>query len=276
MSLLRARNKARSASGVPLSYLRDWSMREKMEAPSAGRQVTIDQVLELLAHGDIQVEGLLPYSSNYTFLATVSHNGTRSLAVYKPRSGERPLWDFPDGTLCLREVATFVVSQALGWFYVPPTVLRKGPHGIGSLQFYIDAAPEEHYFTLQDRYTEEFQYLTVFDYIINNADRKSGHCLLGTDGHIWAVDHGVTFHSMPKLRTVIWDFAGQPIPEAILADLEMFYDALVAGDPVGDTLERLLSDDECTALRRRVRDLLESQTFPEPDPQRRHIPWPPV
>lgn len=248
----------------------------KPGAVGAGRQMNADQVLDFLAHGRIETEGLLPWSSNYTFLATVSHNGTQSLAVYKPQRGERPLWDFPDGTLCLREVATFFVSQALGWSYVPPTVLRDGPHGTGSVQLYIDADPDEHYFTLQDEYPEDFQHIAVFDYVINNADRKSGHCLLGTDGRIWAVDHGLTFHRSLKLRTVIWEFAGDPIPEPILADLEALLARLTSDHPAHDTLARLLADEELVAVRRRVEDLLESRTFPEPDPHRRHTPWPPV
>lgn len=243
---------------------------------TGSRQMTMDRALDLLVHGDIQAKGLLPWSSNYTFLATVSHHGDRSLAVYKPRSGERPLWDFPDGTLCLREVATFVVSQALGWLYVPPTVLRDGPHGTGSLQLYIDADPDEHYFTLQDAYVGDFQRLAVFDYIINNADRKSGHCLLGSDGRIWAVDHGLSFHTLPKLRTVIWEFAGEPIPRAMLDDLVAFRHRLGPGDPVYETLTRLLAEDELEALRQRVAHLLRSRTFPMPDSHRRHMPWPPV
>lgn len=251
-------------------------MEEKAETSGAGRQMTVDQVLDLLGHGELEMEGLLPWSSNYTFLATISYNGTRSLVVYKPRSGERPLWDFPEGTLYLREVATFVVSQALGWSYVPPTVLREGPHGVGSVQLYIDADPEEHYFTLQDRFVDDFQHLAAFDYVINNADRKSGHCLLGSDGRIWTVDHGVTFHTLPKLRTVIWGFAGQPIPHPILDDLEALRRQLTQGDPVQSTLALLLNDDELAALRRRVSDLLASRVFPSPDPGRRHIPWPPV
>lgn len=236
----------------------------------------MDQVLNLLAHGDLHTEGLLPWSSNYTFLATISYNGAQSLAVYKPQRGERPLWDFPDGTLCLREVATFIVSQALGWPYVPPTVLRNGPHGIGSVQLYVHADPEEHYFTLRDRFVEDFQHLAVLDYVINNADRKSGHCLLGADGRIWAVDHGITFHAQPKLRTVIWDFAGQPIPSAILEDLEAFRQRLTPGAALQNTLQRFLADAELDALWRRVGDLLQSRVFPRPDPHRRHIPWPPV
>ncbi len=238
--------------------------------------MTMDRVLDLLVHGEIQTEGLLPWSSNYTFLATVSYDSDRSLAVYKPRSGERPLWDFPDGTLCLREVATFVVSQALDWLYVPPTVLRDGPHGTGSLQLYIDADPDEHYFTLQDAYVGDFQRLAVFDYIINNADRKSGHCLLGSDGRIWAVDHGLSFHRLPKLRTVIWEFAGEPIPRAILDDVVSFRHRLEPEAPVYETLGRLLAEDELEALRQRVADVLRSGTFPMPDSHRRHMPWPPV
>jgi len=251
-------------------------MEEKTGRRGAGRQMTMNQVLDLLGHGELETEDLLPWSSNYTFLATISYNGARSPVVYKPRSGERPLWDFPEGTLYLREVATFVVSQALGWSYVPPTVLRDGPHGVGSVQLYIDADPEEHYFTLQDRFVDDFQHLAAFDYVINNADRKSGHCLLGTDGRIWAVDHGVTFHVHPKLRTVIWDFAGQPIPRPILDDLEALRRCLGPGDPVHSTLQLLLADDELAAVGRRVSDLLSSRLFPSPDPGRRHIPWPPV
>jgi hypothetical protein len=238
--------------------------------------MTIDQIIDLLAHGEIHTEGLLSWSSNYAFLATICHNDFESLAVYKPQHGERPLWDFPDGTLCFREVATFVVCQALGWFYVPPTVLRNGPHGIGAVQLYIDCDPEEHYFTLQEDFVEDFQHLCVLDYITNNADRKSGHCLLGRDGRIWAVDHGLTFHELPKLRTVIWEFAGDPIPNQILIDLAAFQERLEPGNAIYDTLARLLSVDELLALRIRVDDLLQSRIFPNPDPRRRHIPWPPV
>lgn len=251
-------------------------MKVEVDGAGDGRHMTMQQVLDLLALGELETEGLLPWSSNYTFLATVSYNGATSLAVYKPRSGERPLWDFPEGTLYLREVATFIVSQALGWPYVPPTVLRDGPHGVGSLQLYIDADPEEHYFTLQNRFIEDFQHLAALDYVINNADRKSGHCLLGTDGRIWAVDHGVTFHPLPKLRTVIWDFAGQPIPTTILNAVRSLHESLVPGKPVHDTLQRLLTADELVALRQRTGHLLRSRVFPRPDPGRRQIPWPPV
>lgn len=240
--------------------------------------MSFDRVMDLLARGTIETEGLLPWSSNYTFLATVRHGDQMSLAVYKPRSGERPLWDFPHGTLCLREVATFVVSQGLGWVLVPPTVLRDGPHGVGSVQLYIDADAKAHYFTLQEdpAYADAFRRIAILDVVVNNADRKSGHCLLDRDGRVWAVDHGITFHVMPKLRTVIWEFAGEPIPGPMLDDLRAFRTRLDASNSLTATLERLLAAEEMDALRQRVDALLKRGTFPNPDPRRRHIPWPPV
>lgn len=246
------------------------------ETESADIHMSVNQALDLLLNGKLEVEGRLPWSSNYTLLATISLNGVDGLAVYKPRQGERPLWDFPDGSLCLREVATFAVSQALGWDFVPPTILRDGPYGPGAVQLFIAADPDEHYFTLQDRFTEEFQHIAVFDYVINNADRKGGHCLLGDDGQIWAVDHGVAFHRLPKLRTVIWDFAGDPIPDAILDDVRALRVDLQRENSLTDALGRLLSTREMRALRQRIAHLLATQSFPRPDPSRRHTPWPPV
>jgi hypothetical protein len=246
------------------------------ETDSLDRGMSVDDVLDLLLHGSLELEGRLPWSSNYTLLAKVVLNGTQGLAVYKPRRGERPLWDFPDGSLCLREVATFLVSQALGWGFVPPTILRDGPHGLGSVQLYIASDPDEHYFTLQNRFGEEFRHVAIFDYVINNADRKAGHCLLGVDERIWVVDHGVTFHRLPKLRTVIWDFAGDLIPDVIMDDLRTLQADLQTESPLNNALTRLLSPGELQALRRRVADLLHSGIFPRPDPSRRHTPWPPV
>lgn len=250
--------------------------RVDRDTESADTRMSVNEALELLLHGHLEVQGRLPWSSNYTLLTTVSLNGADSLAVYKPRQGERPLWDFPDGSLCLREVATFVVSQVLRWDFVPPTVLRDGPYGPGSIQLYVASDPDEHYFTLQGRFVEEFRYLAAFDYVINNADRKGGHCLLGNDGEIWAVDHGVTFHRLPKLRTVIWDFAGDPIPDAILDDLRKLSLDLRRENSLTDALGRLLSVMEMRALRERIAHLLQAGTFPRPDPSRRHTPWPPV
>lgn len=239
------------------------------------KAVNEGRILSLLATGKIELQGLLPWSSNYTYLVAVCDDLLEVLAVYKPRKGEAPLWDFPHGTLCLREYAAYLVSAALGWSLVPPTVLREGPQGLGSVQLYIDAEPDQHYFTLRDAHLDEFRHLAVFDYLVNNADRKGGHCLKGRDGHIWAVDHGIAFHADPKLRTVIWDFAGEPIPECILADLRTFQTRLAGRGPLVQALERLLSEDEMQALRQRLDRLFKSGRFPEPGPYR-HYPWPPI
>ncbi|MFN8474326.1 MAG: SCO1664 family protein [Anaerolineae bacterium] len=237
--------------------------------------VTIEQVLETLESGKIEEQGMLPWSSNYTFLVTVSAGDLALPAVYKPRRGERPLWDFPQGTLCLRERAAYLVSAALGWLIVPPTVLRSGPRGFGSLQFYVDCDQEEHYFTFRDTCQPEAQRIALFDIVVNNADRKAGHMLRGYDGRIWAIDHGIAFHTDPKLRTVIWDFAGQPVPDDLLDDLERLQAMLKPSAPLREELGQLLSNAEMNALERRLKRLLADRFFPDPGPGR-HIPWPPV
>lgn len=227
------------------------------------------RLLSLLEIGDLELLGIMPNASNYTFLARVTHGNEATLAIYKPRAGETPLWDFPTGTLCQREVAAWVVSDAIGWNLVPETVLRDGPHGTGSVQAFVDFDPEEHYFTLRDRHQPELSRIAVFDALINNADRKGGHCLLGPDGRIRCIDHGVCFHVDPKLRTVIWDFAGQSIPAALLDDIR---------GGAGAAIERtasLLDPLESKALTDRFARLLEDGTFPVPGVAR-HYPWPPV
>lgn len=241
--------------------------------------ISLEDLLDLLAHGDIEQQGLLPWGSNYTFLVTVTRADQQTPAIYKPRDGERPLWDFPEGTLCQREVAAFVISQALDWFVVPPTVLRDGPHGVGMVQFYIDCDPNEHYFTLKDdeRFTEQFKRIALFDLLINNADRKSGHCLRAHDDHIWAIDHGVAFSVEPKLRTVIWEFAGVDVPIELRADLRQFRARLdQPGDPAVKSLAKLLDKREIAALKRRADQLIQSGCYPKPLPGYRQIPWPPV
>jgi len=237
--------------------------------------LTEDRIIALLAQGQMEVLGLLPWSSNVTFLALVHDVSLQCLAVYKPQRGESPLWDFPRGTLCRREVAAYLVSQALGWTFIPPTVLRDGPHGPGSVQLFIDAEPEAHYFTFRDEHLPELQRIALFDCLTNNADRKGGHCLKGKDGRIWAVDNALTFHTDPKLRTVIWDFAGQPIPEGLLQDLRAFGERLARLDPLVETLARLLAAEEMKALKQRLDALLKRATFPRPGPGR-HVPWPPI
>lgn len=255
----------------------------------------MERILSLLAKGEMEPHGLLPWSSNYTFLVTVRDAFLECLAVYKPQWGERPLWDFPRGTLCLREVAAYLVSEALGWPFIPPTVLRHGPpmehflpqgvpwsvmgrhRDLGMIQLFVEADPEAHYFTLREEeaHRPDFQRIALFDYVVNNADRRSGHCLKGPDGRILVLDHGLTFHVQPKLRTVIWEFAGQPIPDEMLRDLEAFRRRLSRSDPWMGVLWKLLSDEEIEALQRRLDGLLETRRFPRPGPGR-HVPWPPI
>ncbi len=235
--------------------------------------VDLERVLQLLMEGDVELQGQIPWSSNYSFLTDVHDEELTCLAVYKPQRGERPLWDFPDGTLCLREYASFVVSQALGWELVPPTVLREGPYGLGSLQLYVDADPEDHFFNLRVEFPDEFQRVALFDVLVNNADRKGGHCLRDRQGHIWCIDHGLTFNAQPKLRTVIWDYAGQPIPADLLNDLHSLKAHLTAGNGIRQTLQRLLSSREIERLSSRLDIILEMRCFPNPG-QGRNVPWP--
>lgn len=230
--------------------------------------------LRLLESGPIRVRGLMPDCSNYTYLAGVGSRDAPTLAIYKPAQGETPLVDFPEGTLGQREVAAYLVSEALGWSVVPPTVYRSdGPMGRGSLQLFIQADVRQHYFTLMPAREADFQVMAAFDWIVNNADRKSGHCLLDADGRIWGVDNGLTFHPLPKLRTVIWDFAGQAVPERLRTDAERLARCLVPGNPLRQSLEALLSPEEIRALGRRARGLADLDRYPEP-PSRWAYPWP--
>lgn len=232
------------------------------------------EALLLLSQGTIAVEGLIPWSSNATLLVTVSQAGVSSLAVYKPERGERPLWDFP-GTLANREVAAFLVSEALGWDLVPPTVLRDGPFGPGSVQLFVHAQEDAHYFTIREdtAHAGALMRLAAFDVVANNADRKSGHCLLDQDGHLWAIDNALTFHVDPKLRTVIWDLAGLPLPRPVLADLVTLQGKLQEEADLTRALRPLLSPEERTALRARLQRLILDGKFPEPGPGRA-VPWP--
>ena len=184
------------------------------------------------------------------------------------------MWDFPRGTLCQREVAAFVVARELGWPDIPPTLLRLGPEGPGSVQLFVEFDPTEHYFTLEGTRDDVFRRIAVFDLIVNNADRKGGHCLLAPDDTIWVVDHGVCFHEEPKLRTVIWRFAGEPIQPQLLADLERLLERLEPG-AVRDELADLLSVQELEAFGDRIQAVIDVGVFPEPGPGRPY-PWPPV
>jgi uncharacterized repeat protein (TIGR03843 family) len=244
---------------------------------SQSTELGVADILQLLGKGELDIQGSMPWSSNYTLLTSVRYNGLEGLAVYKPRRGERPLWDFPRGTLCKREVAAYLLSEALGWLLVPPTVLRDGPYGLGSVQLFIDADQEAHLFTMQKEGTFENQIeqLAAFDLIANNADRKSGHCLRGSDGRLWAIDHGICFHEEYKLRTVLWDYAGQPLRPDILDDLKALRVRLNASDPLLDVFSQLLDKDEVRAFRRRLEKLIEAGCYPDPG-YGRYMPWPPV
>lgn len=238
-------------------------------------------VLHLMQNGTVEIEGLLPWSSNYTFLVRVCDGAQELGAVYKPQRGERPLWDFPQGSLCLRELAAFIVSEALDWHIVPPTVLREAQHGPSTIQLYIDHDPARHYFTIEGDETvrSQLQRIALLDIIINNADRKAGHVLIQEDGEVprlWGIDHGICFHEDPKLRTVIWEFGGTPIPDDMRADLEGFRSRLEDGaDDLATRLGQLLSAAETEALHRRLSRAINRPNFPQPGAGR-HYPWPPV
>ncbi len=226
----------------------------------------------VLAAGEVEVVGRMRFSSNATFLARVLADGENVPVVYKPRRGERPLWDFPAGTLCQREVATYELSAALGWGLVPETVLRDAPLGEGMVQRFVHHDPEEHYFTLLEAHADRFRRFAAFDVLVNNADRKGGHCLRSRpDGAVVGIDHGLTFHPAWKLRTVIWDFAGERIDPATADDV-----CRVAqlDDGIADRLAPLLSPLEIEAMQQRAVELLTTGAYPEPDPGYHSVPWP--
>lgn len=250
--------------------------------------LTIDEAIQLMSDGDIDTLGLMPWGSNYTFLVKITPKGVgptsiaeedELLGVYKPRKGETPLWDFPDGTLCMREMASYLVNRELGWHIIPPTILRSGDHGIGSVQLYIDSDPDQHFFTFRDDplVQDDLRKIALFDLITNNADRKSGHCLRDKEGKVWAIDHGITFNTDYKLRTVIWDFAGQPIPNEYIADLQALRKTLSTSDAaLTHTLCRLLDEAEIKTFLKRLDGLLKIKVFPSPNRYERSTPWPPV
>ena len=226
-------------------------------------------IVHALEHGDITIIGSMPHSSNATFLVSVQCGETSTQAIYKPLRGERPLWDFEPG-LHRREIAAYLLSQAMGINMVPPTVLREGPLGEGSLQHFIDADVEQHYFTIfeqREDLHDQLRAICVFDIVANNTDRKAGHCLLGLDEKIWGIDHGVCFSADFKLRTVIWEFGGEPLPDHLRAAIE----PLIETVPLN--IATLLSSDEVSALQERVQWLCEGGAFPI-DRSGSRYPWP--
>jgi hypothetical protein len=225
---------------------------------------------------DMLLAGVLHGASNYTFLATLApHPPSGIRVVYKPARGESPLWDFQAGTLYKREVAAYRLSRVFGWPRIPPTVVRRrAPHGVGMVQLFVDA-DGRHFLGEQSSFRDTWMRVALFDVIVNNADRKSGHCLFDAEDRVWVIDHGLTFHVDPKLRTVIWDFAGEPLPGDLCGDVERALASLQAGELAG-SLRRLLDPDEIDLLQRRLRGVLDPRwRFPEPT-SAWSIPWPPI
>ncbi|GAB2326013.1 SCO1664 family protein [Streptomyces griseoincarnatus] len=257
---------------------------------------------ELLVRGELTVRGRIREASNAALYCTVTHEDREAACVYKPVAGERPLWDFPDGTLAGREAAAYEVSRATGWDLVPPTVLRDGPYGEGMCQLWIETGPGAELLALVDGEEpgpgwkaigfaevgegrtallvhaddDRLRRLSVLDAVINNADRKGGHLLPTADGRLHGIDHGVTFNTENKLRTLLWGWAGEPLPEEALDVLKRLRDALAPSGLLTAALTPLITPAEIDATRARVDALLASGTHPEPGTDWPPIPWPPV
>lgn len=247
----------------------DWAT---LNTPDVGPQD--EKALEFLHKATFGESWLIHNASNYTFLVELNWSTFNAYGIYKPQMGEFPLWDFPDDTLYLRECSAYEVSEMLGWGIVPPTVYREGEFGIGSLQLYVPPIKDSNYFSFRAEYPSEALRMAVFDVIINNADRKGGHCFEAQGGGVWGIDHGLTFHPEHKLRTVIWDFAEQEIPSVLLEDIRTLKNAL--DQPKSTyllTLGQLLMNEEIEALRARLEGLLKFPILPRPM-TRRDLPWP--
>jgi uncharacterized repeat protein (TIGR03843 family) len=257
---------------------------------------------ELLLHGRMEVEGRLTEASNTTLLCVIDFNGVEGRCVYKPVRGERPLWDFPDGTLAGREVATYLVSEAAGFGVVPTTVLRDGPFGPGMVQRWIDTDEERELVDVVPARSVGQGWRTVLrardaagdpallvhaddpalrrmaalDVVVNNADRKGGHVLAGADGGVYGVDHGICLHREEKLRTVLWGWVGEPLSDDVVDGLRRLRKALSPGNKAGldDTLHEHLTRAEVSALRSRLSKLLDANELPAPGGRWPPIPWP--
>ena len=230
-----------------------------------------DQLRTAIQCGKYEIKGQFTFGSNYTFLVTIQHEDNEYPAVYKPLRGEQPLWDFPENTLAGREVAAYLVSEYLGFHIVPFTTLREdGPFGAGSLQQFIDYDPEYHYFSFSEKDRQLLKPVVIFDLLCNNADRKGSHVFFekGTH-HLYAIDHGICFHEDDKLRTVLWDFSGQKIPDDLLSPLSGIKSLL-------PSLEPYLNRRELSALRARAESIAKKGVFPRQPRDRRAMPWPPL
>ena len=244
-------------------------------AVDGGPGLTVDEAAHLLTHGELSIEGRVMDASNATFYCAVSADGRSAACVYKPIAGERPLWDFPDGTLAEREVAAYEVSAASGWDVVPPTVYRDGPAGPGMVQLWIDVDETVDIGRfMRRRDLERLREIAVFDAVINNADRKGGHLLPLASGHVFGVDHGVTFHVEDKLRTVLWQWAGARLTASATDELGRLRAALDGA--LGERLGQLLTRREVRQTRLRIDRLLSTRRHPEPSGDWPPVPWPPI
>jgi uncharacterized repeat protein (TIGR03843 family) len=236
---------------------------------------SLEDALALLRDGELTIEGRVVDASNATFYCATTVGARSAACVYKPVAGERPLWDFPDGTLAEREVAAYEVSAASGWHVVPPTVYRDGPAGPGMVQLWIDVDDTVNIGRfMRRRDVERLRTIAVFDAVVNNADRKGGHLLPTLDGHVYGVDHGVTFSTEDKLRTVLWQWAGARLPQESRTVLARLAEDLRGG--LGDRLGELLTQREVRQTRLRVQRLLSDGRHPEPSGDWPAVPWPPI
>ena len=232
-------------------------------------------LMDVLTHGEIEIKGQFMLGSNYTFLVTIHYEGQETPAVYKPQQGEQPLWDFPPSSLAGREVAAYLVSEALGFCFVPLTILRDGPLGPGSLQQYIDYNPNYHYFSFRPADRLRLRPVALFDLLVNNADRKGSHILVEKRTHnLFLIDHGLCFHTEDKLRTVLWDFAGEPFPAELISALGTFR-RNISGD-LSSLLSPYLLPEEIAALQARASNLFSDCKFPDLPDDRRAYPYPPL
>ena len=237
--------------------------------------------LKNLQHGEITLKGEFLWGSNYTFLVDVELGGEVLLAVYKPTRGERPLWDFPAASLARREVAAYLVSEALEWNFVPLTAYRdNAPLGPGSVQLFVEHDPDYNYFNFSTEDLQRLLPVAVFDLLINNADRKGSHILRDPGGYLWLIDHGLCFHVQDKLRTVIWDFVGETIPDDICENIKRFHKQLSGrqfdSSELVTGLLPYINSAEVRALAQRAEQLIGAGRLPDPDPKHRSYPWPQI
>jgi len=228
----------------------------------------------LLRHGTVTSCEHIPWGSNYTFCVGLEVDGQSGLGVYKPRRGERPLWDFPDGTLYRREYSAFLVSQAIGWAFVPPTVIRDGPHGVGSVQLFVESEPPGSTKELERPDDMDLARMAAFDIFTNNADRKAGHILRDGDGRLWGIDHGLCFNVPPKVRTVLLHYCGAPVPEPVLDELRAFRADETRVEGLTAALDPVLDAEEIDILFRRIDAMLDRGVYPTLGGYR-SVPWPP-